>query len=66
MVLTLIKSIVTAIKIVIFYKHQQNGHFTTEFHMNFLRNGFQYGKTSLVFKTFMLLAQHFRNKFLTK
>ena len=32
----------------------------------FLRNGFQYDKTSLVFKIFMLLAQHFRNKFLTK
>ena len=26
--LTLIKSMVTAIKIVVFYKHQQNGHFT--------------------------------------
>ena len=54
--LTEIKIIVTAIRIVAFYKHQQNGYFTTEFFVrNFLRNGFQYNKTSLLFKIFMLL-----------
>ena len=33
---------------------------------NFLRNGFQHNKTSLLFKIFMLLSNYFRNKFLTK
>ena len=34
--LTLTKIIVTAVKIVAFYKHKQNGHFTTEFRKKFL------------------------------
>ena len=34
--LTLIKIIDTAIKIVLFYKYKQNGHFTTEFRKKFL------------------------------
>ena len=34
--LTLIKIIVTAVKIVVFYKHKQIGHFTTEFRKKFL------------------------------
>ena len=34
--LTLIKSMVTAVKIVLFFIHQQNGHFTTEFCKKFL------------------------------
>ena len=65
--LTEIKIIVTAVRIVVFYKHQQNGYFTTEFFVrNFLRNGFQYNKTSLLFKIFMLLENYFHNKFLLK
>ena len=45
--LTLTKIIDTTVKIVVFYKYKQNGHFTTEFFVrNFLRNGFQYNKTS--------------------
>ena len=34
--LTSIKSMVTAVKIVLFHIHQQNGHFTTEFRKKFL------------------------------
>ena len=34
--LTFIKIIVTAVRIVVFYKHIQNGHFTTEFRNKFL------------------------------
>ena len=63
--LTEIKIIVTAVRIVVFYKHQQNGYFTTEFFVrNFLRNGSQYNKTSLLFKIFMLLATIFIINFL--
>ena len=48
--LTLIKSMVTAVKIVLFNIHQQNDHFTTGFRKKFLTNGFQYNKKSLLFK----------------
>ena len=65
--LTLIKSMVTAVKIIYFFLYinkmvilQQN------FIRNFLRNGFQYNKTSLLSKIFVLLASYFHNKFLTK
>ena len=65
--LTEIKIIVTAVRIVVFYKHQQNGYFTTEFFArNFFRYGSQNNKTSLLFKIFMLLANYIHNKFLMK
>ena len=34
--LTEIKIIVTAVRIVVFYKHQQNGYFSTNFRKKFL------------------------------
>ena len=64
--LTLIKSIVTAVKIVLFYIHHQMVIIQQNFVINFLRNWFQYNETSLLFKIFMLLSNYFRNKFLTK
>ena len=57
--LTLIKNMVTAVKIVLFYIHQQMVILQQNFVRNFLRNGFQYNKTSLLFKIFMLIANLF-------